>query len=388
MQYYVERLDNELRNILSFWYKNAYKEQEIAPEVDHSGSINRQAPLGTIYLSRIIYGASAACTYLKDKSYLPLADCAYNTLITKLKNPKGGYYWGIQNNTNILHDETNISMAQAFVVYGLGEYYALTGNESVRKHLDEQINFIENTLKNNDEGSFRDGFTLNWDPLLKQTKSLGTHLHLLEAYVKFQETTKNINYLQNIERLIEIILGQFINPKMSEVIHQFDNKWKALPNENWIGHNVEVSWILYKSAMVTENPLLLQKSKEAALSLCTSAIELGFDVKYGGMFNRFNKKHLISNDKEWWPQAESVIAFLNAYSISVDKKFLSHAIRLLEYIDNTFSDPVAGEWYDSVSREGMPYRDKPKLHFWKSMYHNVRYCIETSKSLQKLFVKT
>ena len=130
----------------------------------------------------------------------------------------------------------------------------------------------------------------------------------------------------------------------------------------------------------------MQNCKDTAVKLCNHAIELGFDIKYGGMFSRFEKDTPVTTDKDWWTQTESVLAFLNAHSLTGDKKFLSYAIRLLEYIDNTFSDAINGEWYDTVSREGKPYIDKPKAHLWKSIYHNVRYCVLTVKHLENLFV--
>ena len=386
MNFYNDRLNNELKNILNFWFNHAYQEQGIATEVYNSGTINKNALTGSLFLSKVLYGTSAACLHLKEERYKPLADKAYEELTTTFKNPKGGFFWAINNNGKVLHDEINVSYSQAFVLYGLIEYYGLTSNESVWNLLNEHILFIESILVNREDGSYCDGFSMKWDPLTNRTRSLGTHLHMLEAYVRLSEVLKNSTYNERIESLINLMITRFINIKTAEVIHQFDDKWKSLPNENWIGHNMETSWIICKAARKVKNNDLNQKCKDIAVKLCDKAIEQGFDRNYGGMFNRFDKKELIITDKEWWAQAESVIGFLNAYTITADKKYLSYAIRLLEYIDNIFSDPIDGEWYDSVSREGIPYRDKPKLHFWKSMYHNVRYCIETSNYLEKIYV--
>jgi cellobiose epimerase len=325
---------------------------------------------------------------LKEDHYKYLATTAYTDLTTKFKNPKGGYFWALNNNGKVIHDEINVSYAQAFVVYGLLEYYALTSDESVKELLTEQITFIESTIKNKVDGSYMDGFGQDWRPIENQTKSLGTHLQMLEVFLKLKDVTCDASCNSKIENLLELILTHFIHEKSFEVMHQFDEYWKALPNENWIGHNMELSWIICKAARELRSQVLFTKCKQITIELCDRAIKYGFDKNYGGMFNRFNKNELIITDKEWWPQAESVIGFLNAYTITTDKKYLSYAIRLLEYIDNIFSDPIDGEWYDSVSREGTPYLDKPKVHFWKSLYHNVRYCLETSNYLQKLYVRT
>jgi cellobiose epimerase len=386
MNYYTERLNSELKNILNFWLNNAIRDSKIAPEIDNEGIPNFRAVLGTIYVSRILYGSSAAVNHLKNNSYRILADLAYNTLTRQLRNPKGGYIWGINPDGTILHDEINVSLAQPFVLYGLAEYFSLTGDEKVGNQISEQINFIENKLYKKKDCAYADGFTIGWNAGDKQYFSFATHLHLLEAYTKVRKITKNVQYDKYIENLIRIILKHFINLKVTRIIHRYDSNWIPMHDENWIGHNVETSWILCDAARILKDPELIQNCKEIALKLCNKAIELGFDTQYGGMFNKFEKESLITSDKEWWPQAESVIAFLNAHSLNGDKKYLSYAIRLLEYIDNTFSDPVSGEWYDTVTREGEPYRNKPKAHLWKSMYHNVRYCISTVKHIENLFV--
>lgn len=388
MNYYTERLNNELIKILNYWYKYVIIGNKLAPEIDIDGIPNFKAPLGTVYTSRILYGSSAAIMHLGDKSYLPLSELAFNTLTTKLRNPKGGYLWGINAGGTILHDEINVSFAQPFVLYGLGEYYALTRDEQVASVITEQVDFIERKLADKHNDGYLDGFTFGWNASEKQFKSLGTHLHLLEAYTKLSRVLKDTRFDLYVEKLVEVILKHFISLKGTRAIHQFDRFWVPQPDENWIGHNVETSWILCDAATILRNKELQQKCREVALHLCDIAIETGFDNQYGGMFNRLDKGNLLSTDKEWWPQAESVIAFMNAYALSGNKKYLSYAIRLFEYIDNTFSDSVNGEWYDSVTREGKPYLDKPKAHFWKSMYHNVRYCIMTTGYMNKLFAKS
>lgn len=386
MDYYIERLNHELRHIVEFWQKFAVKNNQIAPQVSNIGQSYYDAPLGSIYLSRLLFGSSAACMHLQDSTFKYIADLAYRTLRNQLSNPGGGYYWAVDKNGRIVHDHENCSMVQAFVVNGLSQYYALTGDEDVKKDIFRQIDFIENKIKHFIDNSYLDGFEEDWTPAKNQYKSLATHLHLLEAYVKFIEVSDNVIYKRSIGKLLELLIYRFVNKGNGEMIHKFNSSWKALPNENWIGHNVEAAWIIYKSARLVEDIDLLRESETILFSLCDHAIELGFDRQYGGMFNRFINDEAITTNKEWWAQSESVIAFLYAHHVSNDKKYLSYAIRLLEYIDNTFSDQENGEWFDSVTREGKPITNLPKLHLWKSMYHNVRYCIESVKHLQQLFV--
>ena len=211
MEYYFERLNYELKKIAEFWQKYALNNNHIVPEVSNSGHPVESAPLGSIYLSRLLYGSSAASNFLQDPNFRQIADLAYRTLRNQLSNVNGGFYWAADKNGEIVHDKTNVSMAQAFAVYGLSEYYSLTGDNEIKREIFHQIDFIESKLKHYADNSYLDGFTKDWAPLKKQYRSLGTHLHLLEAYTKFIKVTDDILYKRPVEKIIELILSKFIN---------------------------------------------------------------------------------------------------------------------------------------------------------------------------------
>jgi len=125
-----------------------------------------------------------------------------------------------------------------------------------------------------------------------------------------------------------------------EVKYIINSIWHGTLNRTRYGSDImfETAWILLESANAIKHTEFISASREILISLCNNAIEKGFDKQYGGMFNRFQNDTLLASDKEWWPQAESVIAFLSAYHVSNDKKIPELCYRLLEYIDNTFSD--------------------------------------------------
>lgn len=113
-------------------------------------------------------------------------------------------------------------------------------------------------------------------------------------------------------------------------------------------------------------------------------MQKGMDMQYGCIFNRYVDGQLATGEKDWWPQAEGALALLKLYSHTQNQKYLNHTIRLIDYIEHTFSDPDHGEWYTTVSKEGKPIMNQPMTNFWKSLYHNVRYCIEAVYELKKM----
>ena len=90
---------------------------------------------------------------------------------------------------------------------------------------------------------------------------------------------------------------------------------------------------------------------------------------------------MIDTNKEWWPQAEAVVGFLNAYQLSGREHFFEAALRCQEFIERAIVDHTYGEWFWRVDRSGTPDRNEPKVSEWKGPYHNTRACLETIRRL-------
>lgn len=362
------------------WKDNA----TLYPAVSINNMPDREASMGSLFLSRVMYGASAACRALNTQSYKILADMAFKTLYEKFRNPAGGFYWARSSNNQLIHDIENTNMAQAFVLYGLSEYVQLTGNPIVEGEMKKLQLFITNNITDKTNGGFLDGYSADWKQSQNFNKALATHLHLMEAFVKQYQFTGDKHLAAQIGGLIEIIADRFIDSSHTQCFHRLTPDWGPLPDFNWAGHNAEVGWLLTWASYTIKNEHLHQRCSKIAKSLTEKVIEQAFDKSYGGVFNDLKEGQPTEDHKIWWPQAEAALACMNAYICTKDKTFLSYGLRLIEYIENTFSDPASGEWYSTVSREGRPIESEPKVHFWKSLYHNVRYCIEMRNMVKSL----
>ena len=93
---------------------------------------------------------------------------------------------------------------------------------------------------------------------------------------------------------------------------------------------------------------------------------------------------MIDTNKEWWPQAEAVVGFLNAYQLSGRRSFFEAARQCWEFIERHVVDRRHGEWFWRVARDGTPDPHEPKVSEWKSPYHNTRTCLETMRRLTTL----
>lgn len=372
----LDRLNQELKNNLLFWMNNGIQHDtnRLYTNVSVDGIPDLSAPIGVMYLSRVLYGASTACRVLETESFAVLADVSFKQL-KEFYNPKGGFYWAKSLSNIPIHDSENVNMAQAFVLYGLLAYAGLRPSLELDKMIVLQSDFIIKNLYDTKNGGFIDGFDENWILGPTPSKAFGTHIHLLESFVKLYEYNKNEKIAQLIEQLITIILQYFITKDTYDCLHRLTPDWKEKQNEIWAGHNAECSWILCQAAKVIKNESLTIKCNALSFKMMQQVIKKAWDTKKGGVYNVLKNDLPTKGFKIWWPQAEVVLALLNCYSISKDEKYKKHVVELMDYISNNFI-AENGEWYTEVFDNGKPNTSIPIIHFWKSMYHTVRYYAE------------
>jgi len=112
-----------------------------------------------------------------------------------------------------------------------------------------------------------------------------------------------------------------------------------------------------------------------------ATLEQGTDTD-GSVFNESEDGH-IDRDKHWWPQAEAMVGYVNAWQITGNRKYLDEAEKVWNFIDLHLIDHENGEWFWRVDTDGRPYPEEEKVGFWKCPYHNSRALIEVCTRLKK-----
>jgi len=284
----------------------------------------------------------------------------------------GGYYWGRKYNMEWVHDPENINMAQAFVLYGLIEYASINPSSSLDQLIDDQVKFIMSVLSDESKTGFLDGFDEQWQEGSNMTRSFGTHFHILEALVKYEAYRNDKSIQITIAGLIRIIIDKFIDQKNYDCIHRFGESWQVIPNEIWAGHNAECSWVLCEAAKASEDQALIKETQDLAILMMESVITFALDRNKDGYFNVLDKGTSSDKTKGWWQQAEVTLGLFNAFAITGQTRYKKLAFEQIAYIQDKFLCPE-GEWYTELTNEGTPVKGVPKVFFWKSLYHTVRY---------------
>jgi mannobiose 2-epimerase len=188
---------------------------------------------------------------------------------------------------------------------------------------------------------------------------------------------------KRLRELLRIFLDQIIDPETHHFRMFFDEEWHDRLDRFSYGHDIEGSWLICEAAEVLGDRAILEETRTAALSMAQVVYEQALDED-GGLFYEGRGKEIIDTDKQWWPQAEAVVGFRNAYEISGKEYFLKASEKSWDFIEKYIVDRRHGEWYWLVSRDGMPSNDKYKVDPWKCPYHNSRMCFEVMERLDKL----
>ena len=142
------------------------------------------------------------------------------------------------------------------------------------------------------------------------------------------------------------------------------------------GHSIEASWFLMDEAVYRNDKDLLA----TALNILEWSFELGWDYDLGGLryFVDVENKPVQALEwdmKLWWPHNEMLIAFLMAYKLTGEEKYLEKYKLVHDYSFTKFKDTEHGEWYGYLHRDGTPSTDL-KGNIFKGPFHLPRCLLE------------
>ncbi|OHB62357.1 MAG: N-acyl-D-glucosamine 2-epimerase [Planctomycetes bacterium RBG_13_46_10] len=392
---FLKSAQDELQqDILPFWIKYCQDNEYggFIGRMSNDGTITKDAPKGLVLNARILWTYSAAYRFSKNNEYLEMAKRSFNYLMQHFVDKQhGGAYWLLDYNGKAIDDSKEL-YGQSFLIYGLAEYFLATGDKAALEKAKELFSLIEEHCHDDANKGYFETFNRDWSPTekarlasgsAKEKKTMNTHLHLLEAYTNLYRVWKDEKVKTRLIELIEIFQKHIINSKTFHFELFFDEKWHSTNNIVSFGHDIEGSWLLCEAAEVLGQPNIAATVREWSLKMAQAVYEQGLD-KDGALFYEGRDGKIINSDKEWWPQAETVVGFLNAYQLSGDEKFLQASIKCWEFIEQRIVDHKHGEWFWRVRRDGMPDMREPKVSEWKCPYHNARACFETIRRLRAI----
>lgn len=390
---YKSELENELSEILGYWQKNAIDKEfgGFYGKLDNSNKVFHEAPKGSVLNSRILWTFSAAYNLNGNEDYLHVAERAFQYIVTHFIDKKnGGVYWSVDYQGNPLDIKKQI-YALSFAIYGLSEFYLATKNETAKELAVEMYHLIVEHSYDKVNGGYIEALTADWKEIkdlrlskkdANEKKSMNTHLHVLEGFANLYRVWPDEELKQKIEELIQIFSDHIIDSKTNHLILFFDDEWNVKSNIISYGHDIEASWLVQEAAEIIANEQILEKVKQQSI-LIADVSEEGLD-KDGGLWYEYdaNRNHLIK-EKHWWPQAEAMIGFFNAWQITKKENYLEKSLNSWKFVQQHIVDTKNGEWFWGVDEKYEPM-DEDKVGLWKCPYHNGRACIELIRRIRKI----
>ncbi|MCR9254148.1 MAG: AGE family epimerase/isomerase [bacterium] len=349
--------------------------------IDGHNKLDAKANKSIILNTRILWTFSAAYQNNQSIEYKRMADRAFHYILNHFEDTKyGGFYWELDFQGNVV-DHKKQTYAQSFAIYALSEYYKISKDTRSLELAKRTFQLIETNAFDVDKNGYQEALSQSWQKLddvrlsekdMNATKTMNTHLHILEAYTNLFRIWKSELLEAQLNNLIELMSSTFI----SEDYHLhlfFDDNWTLLSDEISFGHDIEASWLMHEAAEVLGKEELLMDIEVLAVKMVDSIMP-GIDHD-GGLMNEANPKGLVDTDKHWWPQAEALVGLYNAYQLTSNFDYLTQLNRIWDFTKTNLIDPE-GEWHWRVDRNGVVIRDEDKAGPWKCPYHNSRAMLE------------
>lgn len=392
---WISQLEDELKhNILGFWMNHTVDNTNggFVGQIDNKLNIDIHAEKSLVLNARILWSFANAYRLYGSPEYLTIAERAYDYLLMHFKDTTyGGFFWMV----DALGEPSQVKKqiyGQAFVIYAMAEFYHATQRSDVVDEAVELFQYIEKYGYDPLYKGYIEALTRDWqitDDLslsskdMNEKKSMNTHLHVLEAYTGLYRVWKSEELQTKLAELIETMLNHIIDSEGKHFHLFLDEKWNVKSDLISYGHDIEGSWLLVEAAETLGDEDLLHHVRTVAISMAEAVLAEGID-KDGGIWNEAGPNGLLSKDKDWWPQAEAVVGFYNAYQLTGEPKFYDAAQASWNFISEYMVDHKLGEWFLGVDENLRPLAHEPKVSAWKCPYHNSRACFEMIARLKPI----
>jgi len=374
--------ENLFNNVLPFWQKNS---------IDHlnGGYFTCLEEDGTVYdTDKFIWlQGRQAWTFSmlynqveKNEDWLQIAKIGIDFLIEHGKDEKGDFYFSVTAEGKPLVKPYNI-FSDCFAAMAFSQYAKATGDESIallaKKTYSNIIKRKDHTKgiyeKNTDVRPLV-GFSL---PMILSNLVLE-----LEDILDKDEVEKTLDYC------IDQVMNVFLDKKTGLIFENVlpDGSHHDSFNGRLInpGHGIEAMWFMIDIAVRRNNKKLIDQ----AVSTILRILEYSWDQKYGGIFYFMDIKNkplqqLEWDQKLWWVHLETLVALSKAYLHTNNKEVYQWFEKVHEYSWNHFNDPINGEWYGYLNRQGEVLLNL-KGGKWKGCFHVPRALFQCWKTFEKI----
>ncbi len=232
----------------------------------------------------------------------------------------------------------------------LSEYYRVTGEQEALELAKSFYRCIEEYSFDGMHNGYSEACGRDWSPIgdvrlsdkdQNDSKTMNTHLHILEGYTNLYRVWKDEGLKDRLKNLI-VIFTRRIMQDDGHLGLFFGDDWEPHSTMVSYGHDIEASWLLREAAEVLGDPLVMEEVNSASSKIAEARAVDAVRDRFG-----------LTGDGIWLERAGMEWKFIRENLISPD-----------------------GEWYWSVREDGSLNLADDRAGFWKCPYHNGRMCLE------------
>ncbi len=198
-------------------------------------------------------------------------------------------------------------------------------------------------------------------------------------------------YSAHIIEQIKLIRTQFMKHDLRAVLENVGPDGSLVPGPKGRlvnpGHVIEAAWFVMDEAEFLGDKAMM----EDALKMLDWSMDLGIDKEHGGLLYFVDIEGrpceaLEWDMKLWWPHNEALIALIKAYKHTGLRKYHDAFVSMHNYSFEHFSDPLHGEWYGYLHRDGS-VANHLKGNLFKGPFHLPRALLLVHETLSQIAAK-
>jgi len=411
---YLEEVQRHLhQELLPYWRQRGDDEQfgGFLTFFDRHGNPTGETQKNLLAHCRMIYAFSAIhrAGHDRDGSFLARAGRGLEFVLERFQDRKhGGWFWILQRD-GALVDPKKIIYGHSFVIYAFSEYAMAAREKEALGWAEKTFELLQVMAADNLYGGYYEFFEQDWSHCKPgvyggDRKSMDVHMHLMEAFTNLYQASGNPLHKRRTVEVIELICKRMLHPEHGTGIAQFGpdftprraiifkNVWgsdrqvddpqgRPLDNTSY-GHNVEFAWLLNRSVNVLG--LGKRRYKDVIRRLYDHCLEYGIDWKRGGLYCEGpHRGPARERNKEFWQQAETLVAMLDAVATFGDQRYWRAYENIHRFVFDYMINHHIGEWFPLLNESNEVIWDYMG-HAWKINYHTVRSMLEVEKRLKEL----
>ncbi len=382
----------ELVAIADWWAAHTVDQQQggFYGEVGADNQPVAGATKGIILNARILWFFSETAQQINNPVYRACANRAYEYLCAHFFDEKhGGVYWELDAAGKPINTKKQV-YAQAFTIYALCAYFQLTGDAKAITRALECFYLLERHAIDCKNEGYLEAFTREWGLIedlrlsekdLNYPKSQNTHLHILEAYTTLYQAQPNAEIRAALKYNIDMFDKYMIDKNTYHLRMFMDLQWQDFSPGYTFGHDIEASWLIAKALESLGDADYTQQLTPTLINIAEVCLQEGVG-ELGQVLDSYDfATASINRESVWWVQAEALVGFLYAFSVTGQKKYFAAAESVWEFIKKYQIDRDGGEWL-WLSRLDDNSQAHYKVGFWKCPYHNGRAMMEALQYLQ------